>query len=350
MTGLLSITPRRAVPIIAQILKTKQSVMLWGPPGCAKSDIFRLIAKNYFDDHLIDIRLATTPPEDFHLPVPNMEERVIDWFPTRRLPNVKRDGERGVLLLDEITSAPPANAILGYQISLDRKCGDTPIPNGWGVGAAGNRQGDRGITYTMPAPLANRFIHFLFDPSDPATSAEWVRDYSAYCAERMSNPIVSAFIQFSPESLYNPPRPGEVAFPTLRSGSLLAKACDAAEEAGEELPREIAIGTVGNVQATSFMAFMKHRNDVPTFEEIFSNPENTRLPTTKNIGACFFVVGMLCHNMTSENFAQCSKYLERLPAELDSAAVGMMREETRRDVLMSRSGMQWLVRMQHLLA
>jgi MoxR-like ATPase len=29
--------------------------------------------------------------------------------------------------------------------------------------AAGNRQGDRGVTYSMPAPLANRFSHYELD-------------------------------------------------------------------------------------------------------------------------------------------------------------------------------------------
>jgi len=37
------------------------------------------------------------------------------------------------------------------------------VPTGWAIFAAGNRQGDRGVTYSMPAPLANRFSHFEFD-------------------------------------------------------------------------------------------------------------------------------------------------------------------------------------------
>jgi hypothetical protein len=350
MTGLSSITPSRAIPIIAEALADHQSVMLWGPPGCAKSDVARQIAAMHFDEHLIDIRLATTPPEDFHLPVPNMEDRVIDWLPTRRLPNEKRDGKRGILLLDEITSAPPASATLGYQLCLDRKCGDTPVPDGWGIMAAGNRQGDRGVTYTMPAPLSNRFMHFLFDPSDPVVMPDWVKDYASYCAETRTNPLVSAFIQFCPDALYNAPKPGDVAFPTLRSWSMLARACDRADARNQIVADEIAIGTVGAVQGRSFLAFCQHRAEVPTFAEIVADPVHARCPTTKNLGACFFVVGMLCHHMTGANFAACSKYLARLPAEIDAAAVGMMRHDTRADVLMSRAGQDWLVRIQHLLA
>lgn len=350
MTGLLSTTPKQAVPMMIDAMEDHQSIMLWGPPGSAKSDIARMIAKLAFDGNICDIRLATTPPEDFHLPVPNMEDRVIDWFPTRMLPNEKRDGKKGVLLLDELTSAPPASATLGYQVCLDRRCGDTPIPNGWGIMAAGNRMGDRGVVYTMPAPLANRFIHFEFNPLDPRVSEQWVNDYTEYCTESDANPIVTAYIRFAPDSLYQPPQPGEVAFPTLRSWSMLARAVDRSEKRGELLAPEIAVGTVGNVKAQAFMAFLKHKEEVPTFAEIVADPTHARCPSVKNLGACFFVVGMLCHNMTGANFAQCSKYLERLPNEIDAAAVGMMKQETRAAVLMTQAGQRWIVRVQHLLA
>jgi len=46
---------------------------------------------------------------------------------------------------------------------LDRKLGDYTVPAGWAIVAAGNRQGDRGVTYSMPAPLANRFSHYEVD-------------------------------------------------------------------------------------------------------------------------------------------------------------------------------------------
>jgi MoxR-like ATPase len=42
---------------------------------------------------------------------------------------------------------------------------DFPIPGAPHniIFAAGNRQGDRGVTYSMPAPLANRFSHYELD-------------------------------------------------------------------------------------------------------------------------------------------------------------------------------------------
>lgn len=349
--NIIPISPSRAVPQIADALADQQAVMLWGPPGCAKSQIAQLIANLHFDSHLIDIRLATTPPEDFHIPVPNMAERCIDWFPTRRMPNVARDGERGIVLLDEITSAAPANAITGYQFALDRRVGDTPVPDGWGVMAAGNRQGDRGIAYTMGTALANRFVHFMFDPSDASTSKDWVSDFAVICAERGINPLVSSFIQFSPQSLYEMPKPGDVAFPTLRAWERLGSACDRYDARGEKVPRETITGRVGIKHGESFLAFMRHRDEVPSFAEIVSDPEGATCPSPKtHLGACFYVVGMLCHHMTENNFASVSKYLKRLPEEIDAAAVGLLKKETREKILRTRHGQDWLVRVQHLLA
>ena len=53
-------------------------------------------------------------------------------------------------------SAPPSVSAAAYQLILDRKLGEYEVPTGWAIIAAGNRQGDRGVTYSMPAPLANR--------------------------------------------------------------------------------------------------------------------------------------------------------------------------------------------------
>lgn len=353
MTGLVSITPRRAIPQILDELQAKKSVMLWGPPGCGKSDIGRQIAKIGFDDILIDCRLSHHDPSDFHIPMVDVhnKKKIAEWWPTDLLPFEGSDfPERGLILLDEITSALPGQAIIGYQLTQDRALGRSRIKSGWGIMAAGNRQGDRGIVYTMSSPQANRFQHFEFNPADPAVRAEWVIDFAYYAAEHGLNPIVSSFVQFCPDLLYQMPKSGEVAFPTLRSWTNLAESMDRAEARKENIEPETVIGRIGNAAAQSFLAYTKHKDDVPVFEEIVADPTGARCPTAKKLGACFFVVGMLCHKMTGANFAQCSKYLQRLPDEIDAAAVGMMKESVRRDVLMSRAGQAWLCRVQSLLA
>jgi hypothetical protein len=64
----------------------------------------------------------------------------------------------GILFLDEITSAPPAVSAAAYQLILDRRLGEYRVPDRWAIFAAGNRQGDRGVTYSMPAPFGQPLL------------------------------------------------------------------------------------------------------------------------------------------------------------------------------------------------
>ena len=136
-------------------------VMLWGPPGVGKSQMVAQVAeKNNIP--VIDIRLSQMEPSDLRgIPFKNGAE--VEWAIPSMLPNTKRHGPKGILFLDEITSAPPSVSAAAYQLILDRKLGNYEVPKGWAIFAAGNRQGDRGVTYTMPAPLANRFSHYEVD-------------------------------------------------------------------------------------------------------------------------------------------------------------------------------------------
>ena len=63
------------------------------------------------------------------------------------------------LFLDEMNSAAPSVQAAAYQLILNRKVGQYKLPDNVSVVAAGNREADKGVTYRMPAPLANRFIH-----------------------------------------------------------------------------------------------------------------------------------------------------------------------------------------------
>ena len=133
-------------------------VMLWGPPGVGKSQIIAQIAR----DHgvpLIDVRLSQMEPTDLRgIPFRNGDR--VEWSVPALLPDTTRHGPSGILFLDEITSAPPTVTAAAYQLILDRRLGEYRAPEGWVIFAAGNRYGDRGVTYVMPTPLANRFAHY----------------------------------------------------------------------------------------------------------------------------------------------------------------------------------------------
>src|SRR5262249_20893877 len=142
--------------------------------------------------------------------IPFRDGRHVVWSVPAQLPEVERHGPRGILFLDEITSAPPTVSVAAYQLILDRRLGDYRMPEGWAIIAAGNRQGDRGVTYQMPAPLANRFAHYELEPD--------LDDWIAWAHERGVDQRLIAFLRFRPDLLFDfDPARYTVAFPSPRS-------------------------------------------------------------------------------------------------------------------------------------
>ena len=159
------------------------------------------------------------------------------WYPSHGF-----HGPRGILFLDEITSAPPTVTAAAYQLILDRRLGEYRIPDGWVIFAAGNRLGDRGVTYVMPAPLANRFTHYEIEPH--------LDDWVAWALASAVDERVIAFLRFRPDLLFHfDPAQHPIAFPSPRSWEYahraLAKFGDAtfAQSISNMLARDVLHGT-----------------------------------------------------------------------------------------------------------
>ena len=166
--------------------------MLWGAPGIGKSQLISQVAKQH-GVPLIDIRLSQMEPSDLR-GIPFRKGERVEWAVPQMLPNAKEHGEKGILFLDEITTAPPSVSAAAYQLILDRKLGDYRVPEGWCIFAAGNRQGDRGVSYVMPAPLANRFSHFEFSLN--------LDDWVAWAFQNNIDERLIAFLRFRPDLLF----------------------------------------------------------------------------------------------------------------------------------------------------
>lgn len=241
-------------------------VMLWGPPGVGKSQIVAQVAARH-GVPVIDVRLSQMEPSDLRgIPFRNGER--VDWAPPSLLPEAARHGVRGILFLDEITSAAPSVSAAAYQLILDRRLGDYRVPAGWAIFAAGNRQGDRGVTYAMPAPLANRFAHFTVDTH----LDDWVHwAYGAGIDERLI-----AFLRFKPELLFDfdPARTlaGEMAFPSPRSWEFAHRALQKFGARPELLAPALA-ACVGQAAGIECAAFIDSLDRLPDIDAILRGDE-----------------------------------------------------------------------------
>jgi hypothetical protein len=208
---------------------------------------------------MIDIRLSQMEPSDLR-GIPFRIDNRVEWAVPSMLPDIERQGPEGVLFLDEITSAPPSVSAAAYQLILDRRLGAYEVPAGWAIFAAGNRQGDRGVTYTMPAPLANRFSHFEIE----ANLDDWVSwAYANGIDERLIG-----FLRFRPERLFDfDPAHNPVAFPSPRSWEFAHRALQKFGDSPDLLLPTLQ-ACVGPAAGLELNAFVENLDRMPDLDAI----------------------------------------------------------------------------------
>jgi hypothetical protein len=245
------------IEVINSLVEQRVPTFLWGAPGIGKSSIVKQIAKARGVE-FIDLRLALLDPTDLKgIPFYDKESHTALWAPPAFLP---KSGE-GILFLDELNSAPPSVQASAYQLILDRKVGEYELPEGWAIVAAGNREGDRGVTYRMPTPLANRFVHFEMEVS--------VEDWRFWAYKSGINDAIISYVSYKNEHLFTFDPKSEVkSFATPRSWEFVDSIL------GSKISKEFLLdaigGAVGREVAVSFLSFIKVMHKLPDIEDILS--------------------------------------------------------------------------------
>jgi hypothetical protein len=235
-------------------------VMIWGPPGVGKSQIVAQVVEAH-GAAIVDIRLSQMEPSDLR-GIPFKNGNKVEWAIPAMLPDVAVHGEAGILFIDEITSAPPSVSAAAYQLILDRRLGEYRVPNHWAIVAAGNRQGDRGVTYSMPAPLANRFSHYEVSVN--------LDDWAAWAYRNNIDERVIAFLRFRPDLLFDfNPEHNPVAFPSPRSWEFAHRALHKFADRPNLLLGGLE-ACVGKAAGVELFAFIQSLENLPDIDAIVS--------------------------------------------------------------------------------
>ena len=280
-----TVSPNEAKKSLRKCVKIQRPVFLWGAPGIGKSDIVKQIG-NEQDRDVIDVRLSLWEPTDIKgIPYYNSDEGTMTWAPPSELPTDK--DSTAILFLDELNSAAPATQAAAYQLILNRRVGTYTLPKGVSIVAAGNRETDKGVTYRMPAPLANRFLHL-----------ELRTDFEDWLNWATSNKVheqVVGYLGFAKQDLYDfDPRSSSRAFATPRSWSFVSELLGD-DDLDEGTLTDLVAGAVGEGLAVKFMAHRKVAKQMPKPEDILSG--KVEKINIKEISAMYSLSISLCYEL-----------------------------------------------------
>lgn len=283
------VTPKSTKKALLRAFKANRPVFVWGPPGVGKSDIVKQIGDS-LDAPVIDVRLSLWDPTDIKgIPFFNSATNTMEWAPPSELPSQETAAKfkNMILFMDEMNSAAPAVQAAAYQLVLNRRVGTYRLPDNVLIVAAGNREADKGVTYRMPAPLANRFVH-LDMRCDFDDWAQWATD------NRIHKDVVG-FLTFSKKDLYDfDPKSASRAFATPRSWSFVSELlADDNEEEGTLT--DLISGAIGEGLAVKFMAHRKVAGKLPDPTEILAGKVSKM--ETKEISAMYSLAVSLCYEL-----------------------------------------------------
>jgi len=277
-----------------QLTRKQLPIFIWGAPGVGKSSIVKQVAKEQ-GIGFIDLRLALMDPTDLKgIPYYDPSANTALWAQPAFLP---KDGS-GILFLDELNTAAPSVQASAYQLILDRAIGEYKLPDGWAIVAAGNRQKDRGATYNMATPLANRFVHLDLEVSLDA--------FKTWAYANGIDLRVIAYLEYKSEDLFSfDPTQQQHAFATPRSWEYVSQVLST--KLSEQLLFETICGAIGNECATSFFSFIAVMDQLPDLEAILDGSFTQSIPDDME------VYYALCSGLVSHYVAKPSqKRLENL--------------------------------------
>jgi len=227
----------------------------------------------------------------------------MSWAPPSELPSEEfaKQYDNIVLFLDEMNSAAPAVQAAAYQLILNRKVGTYKLPDNVMIVAAGNREADKGVTYRMPAPLANRFIHL-----ELAVSFD---DWFEWAVANNQHADVVGYLQFAKQDLYDfDPKSPSRSFATPRSWSFVSELLE--DDLDENTTTDLVAGAVGEGLAVKFMAHRKVAANMPNPTDILAG--KVKELKTKEISAMYSLTVSLCYELKEASDANDKKFDDKV--------------------------------------
>lgn len=345
----MTLSPKQTLVAMAVADRVQDSLMIWGAPGIGKSAVALQYANKMYplrkdnldklefmrnqieeeedaaqkaqlqreykafdaklldqDSNFIDFRLSQIDPTDLRgIPVPEkvyigmdgksliesdlkevkeyIAETAVVWAAPKVL-KLPADW-KGVIMFDEINSAMPIVQAASYQLILDRCVGEMKLPKTALILAAGNRENDGGVTFTLATPLRDRMTHIEMEPNHQ----DWIDDYAI--GKRL-NAATVAFINNTGSKYFNtlsPNDPSHSGGTSPRSWERVSQYEDLNDGSIDKaVYRALIAGRIGEGAATVYIEYVENVSKLPDTMKILSG-EIKKLDENLDISANYFV-------------------------------------------------------------
>lgn len=330
---------------------TDKPILCLGKSGIGKTEAIIQVAKDELKVGYVELRLVNYTETDLiGVPTPVKDEAsgslVTKWAQMGRLPLAERDGERGILVLDEVTSAASTVRAAAFQLmDASRSVGDYKLPDGWLIVALGNGPEDGGVYNGLEPAFLSRCLCCRVDPD--------VKAWKEWAYQERVHPSVIGFFDLQPDELWNLNLDAEYGgeiYPCPRTWKALSDILVKCEEMDGHALSDIMAMTYANASVgvrtgTMFAAFYKLQTDITPFEEIAAGKAKVNPKTQRNVmylQSQAIVAGIrdaiakgrlgndpLAMQWNDETYTivgNCMKYIIQLSEVVLDVAIAMMRD------------------------
>ncbi|MEU2623300.1 MoxR family ATPase [Streptomyces sp. NPDC007157] len=269
-------------------------VLLWGEPGIGKTAALTQLADS-LDLPLTTVIASVHEPSDFSgLPVVGDDPAVqgVPMAPPDWAVRLVKAG-RGLLFLDELSTAPPAVQAALLRLVLERRVGALRLPPGVRIVAAANPRSSAADGWELSPPLANRFVHLQWAHDHEVVVRGLGGTWPRAVLPRLDPDKLPAAVDFArravcgllatrPTLVHRLPS-GETrrggAWPSPRSWDMTLRLVAFAHAAGSsrDVLSLLVRGTVGDGPGLELLASVD-RMELPDPETLLADPGAAELP------------------------------------------------------------------------
>jgi len=280
------------------------AVLLMSDPGAGKSSMVRGLARNR-EVPCKTVLGSIREPADFSgLPVIR-DDGVSLWPPAwaREL----ADAKAGILLLDELTTCPPAVQAAMLAVALERTVGDLQLPREVYVVACANPPDRAADGWALAPPLANRFCHVKFEPTPEEFRTGLTTGWASPPASRAIDTSperraalrasVAGFLRDRPKLVHSYPKTEAAAsgaWPSRRTWTMAADVLSRIRDDDAEARNAAVYGLVGEGAGTEFLRWLREAG-LPDPAQVLADPSAVNWSDPREDRIWAILAGVVAH-------------------------------------------------------